>query len=138
MNRHFRPAEEMQNIYLYRDPVDFRKSYRGLAAIVEQELGHNIFEGGLYAFTNRIFSDKLPRVQIHLRLSDEEKAGASNTFFTKVKEKLDIIPAQARVLEYWQEKALFKEDGGAESVKVADRLVHPLGKCRQRIYCPCC
>ncbi|WP_374109720.1 IS66 family insertion sequence element accessory protein TnpB [Thiolapillus sp.] len=31
----------MPQIYLYRDPVDFRKSFRGLAAIVEQELGHN-------------------------------------------------------------------------------------------------
>jgi transposase len=53
MNRHFRPAPSMPNIYLYRDPVDFRKSFRGLAAIVEQELGHNPFDGGLYAFTNR-------------------------------------------------------------------------------------
>jgi len=43
----------MPKIYLYRDPVDFRKSFRGLAAIVEQELGHNPFEGGLNAFTNR-------------------------------------------------------------------------------------
>ncbi|WP_419616392.1 IS66 family insertion sequence element accessory protein TnpB, partial [Thiolapillus sp.] len=43
----------MPQIYLYRDPVDFRKSFRGLAAIVEQELGHNPFEGVLYAFTNR-------------------------------------------------------------------------------------
>ncbi|MGD8853626.1 MAG: IS66 family insertion sequence element accessory protein TnpB [Gammaproteobacteria bacterium] len=53
MNRYFRPAPSMPNIYLYRDPVDFRKSFRGLAAIVEQELGHNPFDGGLYAFTNR-------------------------------------------------------------------------------------
>lgn len=53
MNRHFRPTDEGLGIYLYRDPVDFRKSYRGLAAIVEQELEHNPFEGGLYAFTNR-------------------------------------------------------------------------------------
>ena len=43
----------MPGIYLYRNPVDFRKSFRGLAAIVEQELGHNPFDGGLYAFTNR-------------------------------------------------------------------------------------
>jgi transposase len=43
----------MPAIYLYRDPVDFRKSFRGLAAIVEQALGHNPFDGGLYAFTNR-------------------------------------------------------------------------------------
>jgi hypothetical protein len=37
----------MPHIYLYRDPVVFRKSYRGLAAIVEQELEHNPFDGAL-------------------------------------------------------------------------------------------
>ncbi|MFC1377414.1 MAG: IS66 family insertion sequence element accessory protein TnpB [gamma proteobacterium symbiont of Clathrolucina costata] len=42
----------MPNIYLYRNPVDFRKSFRGLAAIVEQELDHNPFDCGLYTFTN--------------------------------------------------------------------------------------
>jgi len=36
-----------------RAPVPFRKSYRGLAALVELELGHNVFAGNLYAFTNR-------------------------------------------------------------------------------------
>jgi transposase len=53
MKAGFRPALDMPRIYLYREPVDFRKSFRGLAAIVEQELGHNPFAGGLYAFTNR-------------------------------------------------------------------------------------
>ena len=52
-SRDLRPAATMPRIYLYRDPVDFRKSYRGLAAIVEQEIEHNPFDGGLYAFTNR-------------------------------------------------------------------------------------
>lgn len=72
-------------------------------------------------------SDKLPRVQIHLNLSEEEKAGAINTFYTKVKEELDIIPAQVRVLEYLQEKAVFKKDG-KRHIKAAQRPVHPLGK----------
>lgn len=53
MSHYLRPAYDMPKIYLYRNPVDFRKSFRGLAAIVEQELGHNPFDGGLYAFTNR-------------------------------------------------------------------------------------
>lgn len=53
MSRYLRPALDMLAIYLYRDPVDFRKSFRGLAAIVEQELDHNPFDGALYAFTNR-------------------------------------------------------------------------------------
>jgi transposase len=53
MHRYFRPSPHWPEIYLYRDPVDFRKSFRGLAAIVEHELGHNVFSGALYAFTNR-------------------------------------------------------------------------------------
>lgn len=40
-------------MFLYRYPVDFRKSYRGLAAIVEMELEHDPFSGALYAFVNR-------------------------------------------------------------------------------------
>jgi transposase len=55
------------------------------------------------------FATNLPRVQIFITLSDEEKADAISTFFTKVKEELDIIPAQVRVLEYMQEKAVFLE-----------------------------
>jgi transposase len=53
MSRPLRPSAALAQIYLYRDAVDFRKSFRGLAAIVEQELGHNPFAGSLYAFTNR-------------------------------------------------------------------------------------
>ena len=53
MTRSLRPAESLPQVFLYRDPVDFRKSYRGLAAIVELELGHNPFDGALYAFINR-------------------------------------------------------------------------------------
>lgn len=53
MSPSLRPASTLECVYVYRDPVDFRKSYRGLAALVEQELGHNPFSGTLYAFTNR-------------------------------------------------------------------------------------
>lgn len=48
-----RPARSLERIYLYRDPVDFRKAAFGLATIIEQELQHNPFSGTLYAFTNR-------------------------------------------------------------------------------------
>ncbi len=75
------------------------------------------------------FSDQLPRLRIELALRDDEKMGASQTFFTKVKEELDIVPAQARVLEYWQEKAVYETDEGAPIFKAAARPAHPLGKC---------
>ncbi|NYT47030.1 MAG: IS66 family insertion sequence element accessory protein TnpB [Candidatus Methanofishera endochildressiae] len=48
-----RPSLSLTEVYLYRQPVDFRKSHRGLSAIVECELEHNPFEGCLYAFTNK-------------------------------------------------------------------------------------
>jgi len=48
-----RPSLKLTEVYLYRQAVDFRKSYRGLSAIVECELGHNPFTGTLYVFTNR-------------------------------------------------------------------------------------
>lgn len=76
----------------------------------------------------RGFSDKLLRERIELTLSDEDKAGASKTFFTKVKEELQFIPAQFKVLEYWQEKAVF-EHNGEERLVAAARPIHPLGKC---------
>jgi len=75
------------------------------------------------------FSDKLSRVRIDLPLRDDEKAGATSTFFAKVKEELDIVPARARVLEYWQEKAVFEDDAGESTIKAATRPAHPLGKC---------
>jgi len=53
VNHSLRPDDAMPRILLYRQPVDFRKSYRGLSAIVELELGENPFDGSLYAFTNR-------------------------------------------------------------------------------------
>lgn len=77
----------------------------------------------------RGFSDKLIRERIELTLSEAEKAGASKVFFTKVKEELEFIPAQLKVLEYWQEKAVFEQPEGSEQIIAAERPVHPLGKC---------
>ena len=53
MTRLMRPPDSLPQVFLYRDPVDFRKSYKGLGAIVELEIGHNPFDGGLYVFINR-------------------------------------------------------------------------------------
>jgi transposase len=48
-----RPNPSLPHVYLYRAPIDFRKSFNGLAAIIEQELERNPFDGDLYAFINR-------------------------------------------------------------------------------------
>ena len=53
MTEVMRPSRTLTQVFLYRLPIDFRKSFNGLAAIVEQELGHNVFDGKLYAFTNK-------------------------------------------------------------------------------------
>ena len=70
-------------------------------------------------------SSELPREQVFLYLTDEEKIGAKSTFFAKVKESLDIVPAKVRVLEYMQEKAVFESTEGQKMV-VAALPKHPL------------
>ena len=77
----------------------------------------------------RGFPKHLHRVRIELSLSDEEKAGAQSSFFTKVKEELEFIPAKLNVLEYWQEKAVFAQEDGSDALVAAQRPSHPLGKC---------
>lgn len=76
----------------------------------------------------RGFSASLNRIRREISLSDDEKAGATKTFFTKVKEELEFIPAQLNVIEIWQEKAVFESSTG-EQIIAAKRPTHPLGKC---------
>ena len=38
---------------LHRQPVDFRKSINGLAAIVEQEIAESAMSGKVFAFSNK-------------------------------------------------------------------------------------
>src|SRR5699024_9974241 len=78
----------------------------------------------------RGFSEVLARERIELPLADEDKVGASKVFFAKVKEELHYIPAQLKVLEYWQEKAVFAHAYGEDRIVAAPRPVHPLGKCQ--------
>jgi transposase len=72
-------------------------------------------------------SKNIPQEQVRLNLTDEEKEGAVNTFYTVVKEELDIIPAKVRVLEYLQEKAVFIE-GEKRTIKSAALPKHPIPK----------
>ena len=74
------------------------------------------------------FSKTIPRTPVFINLSDEEKAGAIDVFYTKVREELDIVPAKVQILEYFQEKAVFadSEDKDSRSVKSATLPKHPL------------
>lgn len=79
----------------------------------------------------RGFSANLVRERIEHTLTELEKAGADSTFFTKVKEELHYIPAQLKVLEHWQEKAVFTANSNLQEERMvaAQRPVHPFGKC---------
>ena len=73
-------------------------------------------------------SASLPRIQQLHPLSDEQKAGAIDTFFEKTKEELDIIPAKVQVIEHLQEKAVFADANGKRTLATATKAPHPLGK----------
>lgn len=47
------PGCHINSVYLYREPVDFRKSIGGLSALVEQQLQMNPFDDALFVFVNR-------------------------------------------------------------------------------------
>lgn len=74
------------------------------------------------------FNDKLPRIQHFSYLSEADKADAIDTFFVKTREELDIVPAQVRVIEYMQEKAVFLTVDGGQRIVVAEQPKHPVPK----------
>ena len=47
------PGCPIAQVYLCREPIDFRKQIDGLSVLVEQELGLNPFASVLYVFINR-------------------------------------------------------------------------------------
>ena len=47
------PGCHIAEVYLCREPIDFRKSISGLSVLVEQELALNPFDSALYVFINR-------------------------------------------------------------------------------------
>ena len=47
------PGCSIEQVYLCREPIDFRKGIDGLSAFGELELGLSPFACALYVFTNR-------------------------------------------------------------------------------------
>ena len=41
------------DVYLHRDPVDFRKAINGLSLIVSESMGHSPFQRALFVFCNK-------------------------------------------------------------------------------------
>jgi transposase len=110
------------------DEVELEQAIADIDALLPDEL---LTEAAVAAKKTRKrgFSPSLMRVRVELTLTDVEKTSAVRTFFTKVKEELEYIPAQLNVLEYWQEKAVFSGVNGDDYIIAAQRPVHPLGKC---------
>ena len=48
-----RPGNDGREVFLCRDPVDFRKGINGLAVLVEAEMGQDPFAERLFVFCNR-------------------------------------------------------------------------------------
>jgi len=48
-----RPSKTLPQVFIYRNPVDFREAHRVLAVIVETVSDHNLFDGYLYTFTKK-------------------------------------------------------------------------------------
>ena len=48
-----RPSDDLPQVYLCREAVDFRKGINGLAALVEEELALDPFSEMLFVFCNR-------------------------------------------------------------------------------------
>lgn len=48
-----RPANQIEQILIYSQPVDFRKAVNGLSIIVEETLAQDPFSDTLFVFTNR-------------------------------------------------------------------------------------
>ncbi len=51
-----RPDAQVQKVYLYPKPVDFRKSINGLAALVALDIKVEVFGLVLFVFLNRTSS----------------------------------------------------------------------------------
>ena len=48
-----RPADELPEVYLCREPIDFRKGINSLSIFVESALGADPFSQRLFVFINR-------------------------------------------------------------------------------------
>ena len=48
-----RPSNDIEYVWLAREPQDFRKGINGLSIVVEEQLVHDPFSGHLFVFINK-------------------------------------------------------------------------------------
>ena len=92
-------AWQVEQVYLHRHPVDFRKSINGLAMIVEQQCAAIPFDGSVFAFCNKgrdklkvLYWDKTGFALWYKRLEKD-------TFKWPAKERKTLVQLTA---EQWQ------------------------------------
>ena len=90
---------QCDSVLLHRKPVDFRKSINGLTAIVEQEMGSDVFSEQVFVFCNKkrdklkvIYWDKTGFALWYKRLE-------KHTFKWPIKEPTEVITLSN---EQWQ------------------------------------
>jgi transposase len=50
-----RPDRTVPRIYLYRTPIDMRRQRNGLAALVQEAIRENPFDGSIFVFVGKRF-----------------------------------------------------------------------------------
>ena len=92
--------ETFSGIYLHRDRVDFRKSIDGLAAIVQQEMGLDVFGRYLFIFCDRrrrrlkvLYWDNTGFAMWYKRLERDK-------FAWPKRDRSEVISIDARQLEW--------------------------------------
>jgi transposase len=102
-------------ILVARDPIDFRKSIDGIAAICEVHLGEQPLDGTLYVFTNRrknslkmlvwtyggflLLYKKLERGRFRWPPLDTDRGTVTNAELAALMEGIDL--SRARRLSRW-------------------------------------
>lgn len=93
-------------IWLYRQPVDLRKSFDGLSALAKQQLGENPLSGAVFVFVNRrrtqmrclyfdgdgycLWSKRLERGRFQVRWSSTQKVALDMSTLRMLVEGIEV------------------------------------------------
>lgn len=114
-----------QRILVATQPVDFRKSIDGLAAVTELVLGERALSGALFVFLNRrrsavkmlvwdrggfvLVYKKLERGRFRLPVSDQDRVVLTPAELAAVLEGIDL--SRAERLARWNPRESVADDG---------------------------
>lgn len=112
--------DQFDNIYLYRNIVDFRKSIDGLLSIVQDEMCLNPFQNHLFIFTNHrrnkvkmLYWDKTGHALWYKRLDQSYfrwPLKSENEVINLTPQKLEWLLSGIDILKLKPHKELFFEN----------------------------